>query len=434
MTPSGTRQQKKETRAKRRTLFIVLMMLASILGLMKNVVFAKMLGPAELSYYGLMLIVVPFGVFISNLGLINALNAVLPMESGARKDSIDDRVGATFTAMLLLLALVSGIGLVLLSVAPIHDAATRISLTFSIAIIAASTVGEFYISLLRSAQQSVRVASLLLQRAIFVIGFGAAGAQLVGYQGVLAAELLSSIAVVWTAILLWFRQLSPRWPVDWRRVMSLLKIGTPLMLGQLVTMATFLLDRVFVATALPDELGQYTFATTSVLASVVVTGMLKQTLYPRLLFEFGAGAPIRAVRRRLWRALAPILVGGLMLIPVSVVAARLLSKTWFPEYQPALSVLPYLYAGSVLGLFGLYEVLLIVEGRARFAAVSSFGGAAIVLVGGFAIVAREPSLRAFALLFLAGQAVTALLLVLSAELAGRHRQACATRSHETNDD
>jgi hypothetical protein len=68
------------------------------------------------------------------------------------------------------------------------------------------------------------------------------------------------------------------------------------MISAILVGATLTVDRLLVATRLPDEFGQYVFATYVVIACAARAAMLNNAIYPRLLYELGAGASLSQLR------------------------------------------------------------------------------------------------------------------------------------------
>ena len=111
--------------------------------------------------------------------------------------------------------------------------------------------------------------------------------------------MIAVVVVVVLASHRWPPPLRPR-RTAWAETTSLIRIGVPLTISNLAVAGTYTVDRVFAAGALPDDFGQYAFASIGD-RRLRDQWDRRQVVGPQVLFEHGAGLNLAGVRRRLLR-------------------------------------------------------------------------------------------------------------------------------------
>lgn len=396
----------------------VCMGLASVLGLAKTVLLAKLLGSAELGYYGLVVIVLPLGTLISTFGILSPLGVELPIAFGAADSNargLRDRAlglvlaGATATGAITLV--------VVLATSP-GDAGTTTALALSTLTVLMTAVFEFYLVVLRARVRLVALGSGYLARSALALAATTTGAAMFGYRGAIVAEIAVLILIVAYIAMGLEPSTRPRWP---RRseAACLIRIGVPLSCSSLLLIVVVFADRAFVASTLPEDLGQYTFASVVSVAWFAVIGFVTQAVGSSALHEFGAGRSLLSIRRHLARTAAALMVGGLLALPLLVVVVRGLQRTGFEAYGPALEIMPILYAGGAVSAASIYGYVLLALRRFPLLLASTGLGVAVALGGGFALAAGQPTIADFAWLFLASQLSSACFTVAACEFVVR---------------
>jgi O-antigen/teichoic acid export membrane protein len=400
------------------SLYAALMAGASVLGLAKTVVLAKLLGTTELGYYGLVIIVLPLGTLISTFGILSPLGVELPMAFGAgaaRAHALRDR------ALGLILAgavAIGAIGLLVVLVVTPGDSGTTTALALSSFTVMLTAVFEFYLVVLRARVRLVALGSGYFARSALALAATSAGAAAFGYRGAIIAEIAVLVAVV--AYVAWALEPSTR-PRRPRRAeaMQLVRLGVPLSCSSLLLIIVVFADRAFVAASLPDELGQYTFASVVSVAWFAIVGFVAQAAGASALHAFGAGQALLVIRRRLAQITAALIGGGLLSLPLLLLATRALEANGFASYAPALEVMPILYAGGAVSAATIYGYLLLALRRFPLVLAATGLGGIVAIGGGLALVAGEPTITDFAWLFLASQLVSALFTLTASEVVVR---------------
>jgi len=377
---------------------------SSVLGLVKGLVFAKILGADQLGAYGLVLLVSQFGLYLANWGIMSALNNQLPIALGRGEPEVDALVNRSLGALVLSCSVTAAIYVaVVLALGPGDDDVLLALLAASIVTLV-TTVCEFQFLLLRVHRRLAALGRMYLLRGGAAIALGVAAGAAWGFVGIIVSELLVLALVVAVSRQAWLRHVRVDRPnrADLRWLMAR---GAPLMVANLLIIGTFTIDRVFVAARLPDEFGQYTLASFVVVGWLAVTGILNQAVAPQLLFEYGQGRSLLAVRRHALRITGLIALPGALGLLVLAGATNWAKDSVLAEFGPGLDAMLILYVGGLVSVVALPGFLLHAL-RPAFSTGAAILGALVALAGGAALSAGEPEINDFAWLFVASQAVT----------------------------
>lgn len=391
---------------------------ASVMGLAKTVVLAKLLGETELGYYGLVLIVLPLGTLVSTFGILAPLGVELPMAFGARDADArglrDRALGLVLTGSIA----VAAITLLAVLVTSPGDPGTTTALALSAFTVLATAVFEFYLLVLRAGVRLVALASGYFARSSLALVATTAGASAFGYRGAIIAEIAVLVVIIAYVARVLEPSTRPRWP---RRAEAshLVRLGVPLSFSNLLLIIVVFADRAFVATSLPDQLGQYTFASVVTVAWFAVIGFIAQAVGASALHALGAGRALLAVRRHLARVTAALVAGGLAGLPVLILVTRALERNGFQAYAPALEIMPILYAGGAFSAASIYGYVLLALRRFPLVMMATGVGGAIALGGGLVVALGAPTISQFAWVFLVSQLATAGFTVAACEIVVR---------------
>jgi O-antigen/teichoic acid export membrane protein len=384
-------------------MFVVLMTIASVIGLAKGVVYGKVLGAQALGYYGLALLVTQFGVGVCSWGIMSALNVQLPMAFGRSDPDVQEVADRSLGAVLVTSAITGVIYLAVITAVSPRDRNTWAALSLAALLTLVTVVFEFCLLMLRSEGRLVPLAKAYLARSLVAVALGAAAGAALGYLGVIAAELAALVLMIAVAGRRWLR-LRVRRP----RLSSaiwFMRWGAPLTVANLVVAATFTTDRAFVAASLSkSSLGQYTFASFVVIAWAAVLGMLAQSTAPRLFVEYGRGTELRQVQLISLRVTLQICALGFVGLAILLLARGWLRHHAFSGFDAALHVMPILYLGGLISILGFPGFL--VSLRPKLAMLPAILGTVVAVVGGALLASRGAHLEAFAWLFTITQAIT----------------------------
>lgn len=406
-------------------LYGALLAAASVLGLLKTLLLAKVLGADDLGLYGVVLILLPLGTYVATAGSLPALGVQLPLAFGA--GSRDAPALRDRSLGLILCTATVAIATYLLVVAALSTAGggMRTALMLAAGTVALNAVFEFYLTVLRATVRLVSLAGAYFARSALALAATVAGGAAFGYAGAIVAEI-AAFAVTIAVIARYVEPSTrPRRFVA-RDAARLIRTGIPLSASTFLLAVAVFADRWFVAATMPDELGQYTFASVVTVAWLAATGFVAQAVGSSALHAFGSGVPLQEVRRRLARATAGVLGIGLIGLPVVLVVTDVADERLFHGYGPGLSIMPILYLGGALSAVSIYGFLLLAAERFARVATASLAGAVTALGSSLAVAVAGASLEGFAWCFVGGQAAFAAATVAIAEVTYSRARACAS--------
>jgi O-antigen/teichoic acid export membrane protein len=397
--------------------YVGLMAAGASLGLIRGLIYAKVLEPQEFGYYGLVVIVLQFGLFVASWGILSALNNHLPIALGKGHND-PELLDRSMGALVITSCITVGVYLLIVSLVNFSDPEVQIALALASGAVIASTLTEFHILVMRVHQGLIKMAMTYVLRASLTIGAGVAAGILFGYRGVVLAELGALVVTLYVARHLWLDPIGIKRP-SWPATRRLIRAGLPLTVANLIVVLSFVADRLFVAAALPDQFGQYAFAALVVVAWIAIVAMLEQAVAPRLLREYGSGMSLREVRRQAVRVALSLAAAGAAGLALLIALIGPLEDGFLSSYADGLRVAPILYVGGLL-LVMSFPGFVLHAIRPSFSALAS-ALAASVSVGGAALLVllADPSLNEFAWVFVAGQAaaLSALMIGLQIEVA-----------------
>jgi O-antigen/teichoic acid export membrane protein len=393
---------------RRHALYVALMATSSALGLVKGLAYAKVLDPREFGYYGLVALVLQFGLFLSNWGLLNALNNHLPIAFGrGRRDTVD-LLDRSLTALIATSVMTGVLYLAVVTALSPGNRDVQIALSLAALVTLVSTVTEFHVLVLRVEQRILPMAAMYLLRAVLAIVLGTVAGSVWGYGGVIGAELAALLVVLVTARAVWLERIVLARP-EAEVVKRLLRAGAPLMLSNVIVALALTTDRIFVASALPDDFGQYAFASLVVTGWVAINGMLEQAVAPRLLYDYGAGTRLAEIRRQALRIAGALAAAGLAGLAALLAIKGPAQNGFLSEYATGLDAMPVLWLGGILMLLAFPGFILHAI-KPSYSLTASGLAAAVAIGGGSVLASGSPSVQDFAWLFVAAQG-TALVTI-----------------------
>jgi O-antigen/teichoic acid export membrane protein len=403
---------------RRHGLFGALMGASSLIGLAKGLVIARVLGVHDFGVYGVSVLVLQFGIFFSNWGILNALNVKLPIDFGRAEEPAESLLDRSFGALTVVaLASVLTYLAAVLAIPANHD--VHLALVLTAPTVLLMTISELYALVLRVQRRTTPLATVYVARAALALALGIVASLLWGFVGVIVSEFTALFVVILLAGRAWLPRLRPVRPAP-GEIGRLVRWGFPLMLANVMTIGALTIDRIFVAAVLPDDFGQYVFATLVVTVWAALVAMLNQVVTPQLLFEFGAGRPLQATVARAWLMTGLLFAAGALAYAPFLALTAWLADGPYSDYADGLVAMRILYLGGLAGLLA-FPAFALSALRPRLVTAGA-GVAAVTAVAGGALLARaDAGLNAFAWLFTVSQVVgTAALLAALAWVVRHH--------------
>lgn len=392
------------------------MALAAGLGLIKGFVFAGVVGSLDFGFYSLAILVGQYGQFAANLGIFNVIQNRLPQAYGRGDAGVEDQVRTALASLAVTTTLMMTpyFGIVAF-VAPVSGDLRATLLLAGVVTVLGSAL-EFYLAVLRARRRLQPLARVQLVRSGLALTAGIPLGAALGFGGIIGAEALALLV----AALIGIREVpsAPRLRAG-ADVLALVRVGLPLMLVNILIVAGVSIDRLFVASVLPDDLGQYTFSTLVVVAWIAVAGIVNQVVVPQLLFDRGAGAGATLLRRRIRRYMSAVAVVGVVGAALLRGVIELVGDRVFGDFEAGLDIMPVMFVGGAASMLSL-PVLVLQALRPRWALLVSGTVLTLLTAGSTVVALGEPSLTRFAVAFAASQLAGALLAVaaVEAELGG----------------
>ena len=413
-----SRLRRRLVAQRKQAAFVGIMGAGSAIGLLKNLALAPVLGARELGYYGITLLVAQFGTYASTWGIINALSVELPLRYGREDPELDALTNRAFGSLAIPAATMTGLYVLVVLLAQPRDPDVEAALLLAAVPVLLTCGFEFFLMVLRSRRMLVPLGKLFLARAVLAIALGLPFGALWGFKGVVGADVLASGSILAACALRYLPSVRPARPRA-AELAGHVRAGFPLIVSTAVITLSFTIDRTFVASTLPERFGEYTFATLVVATAVVTTGIFKQMVYPKLLFDYGAGMSLERLRGVLRRILLGIAAVGVCGVVVLLAVTPLLRHGVFSQYGAGLELMPTLFAGAAISVMAVYEVLLLATRRYYLTTVSTLIGAATALAGGIVISLNDPTLGKYAWLFTLSQATATGAIFAAGEWAYR---------------
>lgn len=393
------------------TRFYALMALAAGLGLIKGFVFAGVVGSRDFGFYSLALLVGQYGQFAANLGIFNVIQNRLPQAYGRGDAGIEDQIRTALASLAVTTTVTMSPYFVIVAfVAPVSDD-LRTTLLLAGVITVLGSALEFYLAVLRARRRLQPLGWIQLVRSFLALAVGIPLGAALGFGGIIGAEALALLVAASVGI----REV-PSTPTlrAAAEVLGLVRVGLPLMLVNVMIVAGVSIDRLFVASALPDELGQYTFSALVVVAWIAIGGVVNQVVVPQLLFDRGAGADAALLRRKLRRYMGAVVVVGVVGVALLTGLIEIVGDRVFSDFKAGLDIMPIMFAGGAASMLTL-PLLVLQALRPRWALLVSGSVLMLLTVGSTIVALGEPSLTRFAVVFAGSQLVGALLAVAAVE-------------------
>jgi O-antigen/teichoic acid export membrane protein len=400
--------------------YYVAMGSAGVLGLLKGLLYARILGSEEMGFYSLYTLIASYGAYVCTLGLYRGLDCVLPAQYGAGADREADRIrnGAAGVILILSLAFLllfsAGSGILLParfrrpSMAPVAASLTVTTVLFGLAV-----------QELRSRKKTLAMALIVCVKSVLVVGLAPLLALWYGSVGILFMESLISLLVFAFAAKVTCRDFRFT-VVRMHELKPLLMVGVPLTLNYFVTDLLLSLDRWCVASTFGIvSLGQYSFALLLVSGGEIVRNTVWSHIGPHAANQFGVDRDAKAFMNRLHRlSLALILMFIAGWLPFRYAVHQIIPH-YFKEYLQSGELMSVLYWGVCIQVLDQYEwvpMTFLKTGRLLFLTVLVACATGVL----FAVaIAWAWPLAAFAWIYVSGRALLAAGHIVLAVLISR---------------
>lgn len=357
-----------EIKAKRAALYFALMSSGALLGITKNALFAKILGPESFGMYSLVLTTYVYILYAGGLGLIEAL-----IKLGAEAHGKDD---LDFIAKLRDIYLVYGGGLTLFC-GVLYMIGLRVFIsdqsvinTLSLAAILAVVALMFNLTdaFMRASQRLLAFATMIFLRALAIVFLGYLLGTSYGVDGVILGEILATFVVFLLFMFVGDTRFNSNNLIQNSSLwIKGVKNGFPLMMSMFLRNISTSIDRWAIAASIGlAALGKYALAMLIYLIALTFVGFLTNGLGPKWLSHFHKHQDIRTIFAEIKRvAIWIILTSGLLMVP-ALWFIKAAVVNYYPDYaeHDFFVTVSLIYAGvAVLICTQLFDWLFIAASR-----------------------------------------------------------------------
>jgi O-antigen/teichoic acid export membrane protein len=321
--------------------------IALVVGLLRNIVFGKLMTPEEMGYYSIALTIASYGMLFQ-LGVINGLGRELPFALGQKKHARAITIVGESTIVLCLL---QGLSVILYSIIilniPFTDDKMRSVFLWG-GILALSTPFIQLIMLrLRSEQRVIAFSVTQVISSISILLIGAAAIKYMSYLGAIISIIIINFSIY---IIISKKYLEPvRYTIsNIKNIKYLIKIGLPLMLGSILLNLQMGMDRIFLIKYFSvKEIGIYQVGIIPLILGTAASGIVSQYVSPKLLYRFGEGKPLSYVfsRARLVSFITIAIMG--LFIPFVFFGSKFIIQGWLPKYIGSIELITVFYIGAI---------------------------------------------------------------------------------------
>ncbi len=391
------------------------MALSSILGLAKSLVFARVLGADLFGYYGIVDLIVTYGIYALSLGLLEALNRQIPFYLGSRDATQATRVARAATGALALSTAVIG-GAYLVIVALLLEPWSPLWVAYVFGGILTALNLFFFLAIVHvlARRQAVRQAVILLIKSISALALGATFATWWGLPGAIGGEGLGILLATAFAVVRDHAIPAPAKPSA-KVLGPVFRLGVPMVLGVFATSVGRSIDRILVVAALGAIVfSQYSFALIVFVAASVAANAIVLYATPRISFGMGDRRSLRGYVYRIDQVVAAVLaLAALGAVPFDQLTAGL-GRAIFPDYSVGLDLMRIMYVAAAAQIATVYQSVLVAAGAVRTLFAQAVVVALLSLAAASFVALTAPSPYAFAVVFVASRLTAAAALFVAA--------------------
>ncbi len=354
-------------------LYILMMVLAVILGFIRNLSFGAILTPKFMGYYSIALTIASYGMFL-NAGLMSGLARELPVALGGGRHEYAANLVGESTKAIILLQLV-GLTFFYIIIYFVNFVDEHIREGFFLGGLLAFSIpfNEMVMIRLRSEQMVLSFSLLQFINAAAILLLGLLAIQHLGFRGAVWAVIVVNICSFLFASKVWLGHVSYRF-FKIQDIYYLIRIGLPMMMASVFLNLQLSMDRLFLINDVSaSEIGIYQIGLLPLTLGAIISGIVSQYVTPKLLFLYGQGKSLDYLFRK--SLLISFIVIGIMLLvfPLVPFFARLVINFWLPAYQDSLRLILIFYLGSVFTAANIIGIVVNAANRQVLCMVQSIG-------------------------------------------------------------
>ena len=337
-----------------RLLYAAMFGVAALAAFAKTFVYAWLLSPAQLGLVTISFLITLVGGGLAVGGIFEGLSREVPLQIGARKNTVPTRSGAYSLAAVL--SIIVGIVLLLACLAVSSQYPEYRVLTWSAPLLVSVVAFNGMLCDLQTREHSVIYATVLGSKNIGTIALAFPLGTMFGAGGVIVAEVIANFGFAAVCLVIWSRDL--RWTVrPTSHGIQMVHTGFPFAVSNFIQNLGMSIDRWAVQFALgTSSLGAYAFAMHFATVGLVLLNMVNLYAGPRALREFGTTRDYERLTRRTGRlALGTVGAFALGAIPFVLLYPMLVDR-WLPQYHAAIPLAIWVYLGAIGITVSFYDI------------------------------------------------------------------------------
>ena len=323
------------------------MCIALILGLLRNLVFGKMLTPEEMGYYSIALTISSYGMLFQ-LGIINGLGRELPVVLGQKNNThASNLVGVSTIILCLLQVLGIIIYSVILLTIPFNDEKMRSVFLWGGILALSIPFSQIVMLRLRSEQRVLAFSIAQVVSSALILLIGIITIQYLSYLGAIGSIIIINFLIYIVISQKHLNSVNYSY-FNLKSIKYLMKIGIPLMLAGVLLNLQISMDRLFLIQYFSiEQIGIYQISIIPITLGTATSGIISQYVSPKLLFRFGEGKSITYVFSKV-KMVSFITIGIMgLFIPFVFWGAKFIIYHWLPAYSESIELITIFYIGAI---------------------------------------------------------------------------------------
>lgn len=353
--------------------YYLVMFMAGIINFCKNIIYAKILGPEELGYYSVVILLSIFCLSFCSLGLYEGSLGTFPLMYGQGKagevESLRDR---TSGFILILSGILIAIACLVAAIYPFQNPTYQKILIVCAAFAGSQQYLSFLMIDMRSRLMTIQFGWVMFWKSCLSLAIGIIAASHYGFMGIMVGEIIISMTLV--GFIIRYRMENYHLSFDaFSTLRPIFRVGIPLMFNNIIVNLASNMEKFFIISVFGTFLfGQYSFAMLVVTGAALFQGIVYQHISPSILYSIGNGGNVSDLLKKINRL---VMVGGFCLIlfwyPFSEIIKFIVPK-YFKGYEYTVKLFPLIYIGAGFMVLSQYEHFIIAYRKTQNIMYSNF--------------------------------------------------------------
>jgi O-antigen/teichoic acid export membrane protein len=381
------------------------MFIAGIINFIRNIIYAKILGPTELGYYSIAMLLSIFGLSFCSLGLYEGSLGAFPVMYGqGKKNEVEVLRNRTSGFILLFSCILLLLTCLVAAFYPFQNHLYPKMIVVCAFFASFQLFLAFLMADMRSRMMTLQFGWMMFWRSGLSFIFGMLAATYLGFMGIVICETI--ISIILAAFVIHYRMENYSLAFDgFSTLKPIFRVGIPLMLNGFIINIASNLEKFFIIVIFGTYLfGQYSFAMLLVTGAALFQGIVYQHIGPGILYRIGNGENVPALLVKLNKF---VMIAGCCLVifwyPFSTITHFIVSK-YFQEYIYTVNLFPIIYIGAGFMILSHYEHFVIAYRKTENILYSNLMVIFLVFISLLTTYLLKLPLIFFAFIFVIGRA------------------------------